>query len=187
MSAANAPRIQPLPAEECRPDIAVLIRDGEATTGGASNVFSTLANNPGLFKRYIPFAGKLLAAGKLSPFDRELAILRTAHLCRCDYEWEQHARIGRTVGISEAQLDAVRAGGAAGGWEVRERALLHATDSLITEHTVEQATWDELKVHYSDEQLIELIMLVGHYAMLAGFLNAVGVPLEDAARPGSTK
>jgi hypothetical protein len=46
-----------------------------------SNIFTTLVRHPGLFRKWTPFGGKLLA-GKLATRDRELLILRTGWLCQ---------------------------------------------------------------------------------------------------------
>ena len=41
------------------------------------------------------------------------------------------------------------------------------------------ATWDELRPLYSDRELIELCMLVGHYEMLAMTLNTLRVQPDE--------
>ena len=64
---------------------------------------------------------------------------------------------------------------------VGSRLLLRATGELVGEHTVGQATWDTLSQAYDDAALVELTMLVGHYAMLAGLLNAAQVPRDEGA------
>lgn len=173
----NAPKLDPLPLQDCRPDVAEMIATAEAATGGAQNVFSTMARHPGLFKRYAPFGGKLLSGGKLPAVDRELAVLRTAHRCRSDYEWVQHERIGQSVGLSADRIEAVRRDSLE-GWAPHEEAMLRATDELLADHRVADETWTALAGHYDEQQLIEFVFLVGNYAMLAGFLNTVGVELE---------
>ena len=110
-----SPKIPPVDPDSARPDIAEMLRAGSKTTGGADNVSATLANNPGLFRRFMPFAGKLLGAGKLTPRDRELAVLRTAWVCRSSYEWGHHVRIGRESGLTGAEIIAVKHGGVVGG------------------------------------------------------------------------
>jgi hypothetical protein len=48
--------------------------------------------------------------------------------------------------------------------------------------------WRGLAARYPTEQLIEISKLVGAYAMLAGALNSLGVPIEEGypvpGRPG---
>ena len=56
--------------------------------GPQLNIFLTLARYPGLLRKWLPFGGKLLAGGKLTPRDRELVILRSAFRCHARYEWE---------------------------------------------------------------------------------------------------
>ncbi len=75
----------------------------------AVNIFATLVRHPGLFRRWLPFGGKLLR-GKLATRDRELAILRTAWLCESPYEWAQHVLIAEAAGVTPAEVEAIAAG-----------------------------------------------------------------------------
>ena len=59
-----------------------------------------------------------------------------------------------------------------------------AADELHEERRVSDATWDELRPLLSDQQLIELCLLVGHYEMLAMTLNSLQVePDQMPERP----
>ena len=53
-----------------------------------------------------------------------------------------------------------------------------AADELIVEHCLSDSTWSALAESYSPEQLLELTMLAGQYAMLAGLLRSAGVQTE---------
>lgn len=146
--------------------------------GGTTNIFRTLVRHPGLFRKWLPFGGKLLN-GKLAAREREVAILRVGWLCGCEYEWAQHAPLGRAAGLSEDDLLRIRAGADAPGWSDLERAVLRATDELHANHCVSDPTWACLREAYDDQQLIELVMVVGHYHLVSYALNTLGVPLED--------
>jgi alkylhydroperoxidase family enzyme len=178
MTRPRQPKIRPVDPDTCQPDIAEMLRAGGVTTGGADNVSATLANNPGLFRRFMPFAGKLLGAGKLSARDRELAILRTAWLCGSDYEWRHHVRIAREEGLADDVIEACKKGAEADGWAAHDAAVLNAADELIGEHRVSDETYAQLSKGLTDEQLIELLFLVGNYTMLAGFLNSLDVTFD---------
>jgi alkylhydroperoxidase family enzyme len=177
------PRIAPLPPTGNRPDIQELLDAATDATGGAANVVLTLARHPGLFRRFTPLSGKLLVAGKLPPALRELLILRTAWRCRCDYEWGQHVRIGQTAGLDEATITRVAGDIDPGDWSPLEQAVLRATDELVAGHRVEEDTWTRLAQDLDEVQLIELVMVVGTYVALAGFLNSAGVEREPGV-PG---
>ena len=144
------------------------------------NLFLALARHPELLRDYLPFGSRLLLRGMLPGRDRELVILRTAWLCGCEYEWGPHVRLAARAGLSDEEIADVRDPSAA-RWTAHERALLRATGELAGEHTVGQATWDTLSQAYDDAALVELTMLVGHYAMLAGLLNAAQVPRDEGA------
>ena len=53
----------------------------------------------------------------------------------------------------------------------------------MADHVIGDTVWAELRDRFSDEQLIEVTLLAGHYAMLAGALNSFGTQL-DGDQPG---
>jgi AhpD family alkylhydroperoxidase len=158
---------------------------GLATGGEPPNVFTTLARHRRLFRRWLWFAGALMPGGLLAREESELVILRVAHNTGCDYEWGHHERLGRLAGLSEADVQRVRAGGAAEGWSQRQSLLLAAADELHNERTISGALWSQLAELLSERELIELCLLVGHYEMLAMTLNAVQVA-PDRPAAGAT-
>jgi AhpD family alkylhydroperoxidase len=173
---AGGPRIAPGTAREIgRVNAGIARAIGLATRSGPPNIFTTLARHRRLFRRWLRFAGTLMPGGRLPRADTELVILRVAHVCDCAYEWDHHERLAHREGLSPEVRARVRDGADAPGWSPRQAALLRATDELLAQRTLSDATWGELRPLLSDEQLIELCMLAGHYAMLAGTLNALRV------------
>jgi alkylhydroperoxidase family enzyme len=152
---------------------------GAASGGGPPNVMTTIARHRGLFRRWLAFAGALMPGGRLPRADTELLILRVAHLARSEYEWHHHEKLAQLAGLEAADVERVREGPGADGWTLRQAALLRAADELYAERVISDEVWAELRPLLSDEQLIELCMLVGHYGMLAGTLNSLGVPLDE--------
>jgi AhpD family alkylhydroperoxidase len=141
-------------------------------------LFLTMGRHRRLFRGWLRFAGRLMPGGKLPRRDTELVILRVAHLRSCAYEWEHHVRLGRRAGLSHEEIERVRsdppAPGAA-GWAPREAALLTAVDELHADGDVTDATWAALRAHYDDRRLIELVLLAGHYEMLATAITALRI------------
>ena len=172
----SSPRIGPLSADEQSSAQAELLAGTMAELQGA-NIFSTLVRAPGLFRRWLPFGGKLLA-GKLPGRDRELLILRTAWNCGADYEWGHHVAIGLGAGLSREEIDRIPAGPGP-DWSTGDALLLRAADELHRDQRIGDATWEGLCARYDEPQLIELPMLVGHYHLVAMTLKTLGVELED--------
>ncbi len=157
---------------------------GLATRGKPPNIFTTLARHRGLFRRWLWFAGALMPGGKLPREETELAILRVAHNTGCEYEWGHHERMGRRVGLSEEEIARVREGATAAGWAPRRALVLEVADELHADGAIGDELWARLSAAFSEVELIELCMLVGHYEMLAMTLNSLRVQPDFAPAGG---
>lgn len=170
-------RVPPLGDDEMDDQQRELMR-GVIVPGGTSNIFRTLVRHPGLFRRWMPFGGKLLS-GKLPARERELAILRVGWLCQSEYEWGQHVPIGRAAGLTDEEIARIPAGANASGWSELDRTILTATDELHRDACVGDASWARLSQEYDEKQLIELVMVIGHYHLVSFALNSFGVVREE--------
>ncbi len=173
----NEPRINPVDPENLTDDQAAFMArfDGHKPP---LNIFATLANYPGLAKRWMVFANHVLTKSTLSPRDRELAILRIGWLCRSGYEWAQHARIGQEVGLTDVEIARVQDGPEVAGWSPVEALVLRATDELHADAFISDPTWAGLREHFSTEQMMDLVFAVGQYTLVSMALNTFGVQLE---------
>jgi alkylhydroperoxidase family enzyme len=143
----------------------------------ANPFFRTLAVHEGAFSRWLPWHAEL-AGGDLDARSRELVILRTAWRCRARYAWDRHVRRARAAGLTDAEVAGVTRATGAGGWAPYDAALLDLVDGLHDTGAVGDATWSALARVLTDRQLVELVLLVGHYHQVAFFANAVGVPAD---------
>lgn len=141
------------------------------------DVLTVLHLNPRLFWAWLFFASRLMPYGRLPATERELVILRTAWNCRSRYEWGQHVDIGLQAGLQDADIVRITQGPQAFS-EDHLQALVQACDDLHATQCIGTATWTRLRAHYSEALLVEIVMLIGHYAMIAGFLNSAGLELE---------
>jgi 4-carboxymuconolactone decarboxylase len=146
---------------------------------GVPDVISVLHIHPRLFWPWLLFASRLMPYGRLPTAMREKIILRTAWNCRSRYEWGQHVAIARRVGVSPEEIVRV-AGGPEACTDRHERAVLQACDEVCRDRSVSDATWQVLAERHSESALIEILLLIGHYEMIAGFLNSAGLVLEPS-------
>ena len=143
------------------------------------HLFTTLGRNRRLFRGWLSFASRLMPFGTFPRRESELVILRVAHLRSCSYEFEHHVRLGARVGLTAADIERVKEGPEAGGWSPRERLLLRATDELHATQDVSDALWSELSHELDEPECVELVMLVGHYEMLATAIKALRIPPDE--------
>ena len=180
----TGPRLPPLAAGEWD---AVLTRVLENSPGGTDepmHIFTTLGRaDPELFRRWLGFGGALLA-GSLPGRLRELVILRTAARFGGRYEWAQHIELAEAQGVTPAELAALSDGEGAldtVAWAPVERAALRAVDETADDGAVSDGTWETLAAGLQESELIELLMLIGHYLMLTTVLGSLRMQLEPRA------
>lgn len=141
------------------------------------DVITVLHLNPRLFWAWLFFASRMMPFGRLPAKHREMLILRTGWNCRCLYEWGQHLEIGLKTGLSDRDI-LQAAGQKTSAHDPHYALLLRACDELCLGNYISDGTWADLQARYRPAQLIELTMLIGHYIMIAGFLNSAGLRLE---------
>lgn len=105
---------------------------------------------------------------KLAAAERELAILRMLWRVGPAGEWSM-----RSAAYPEVAA-VVAAGPEAPAASPAQAALMRAVDELDTEYFISDATWAELRNHFSVKQLLELVPLVGNYRVYAAIMNNRG-------------
>jgi alkylhydroperoxidase family enzyme len=174
------PRLPPLPESEWDDLLRVVVESSPGGVARPPNVFTTLARAPELFHAFIGF-GAAMRNGRLSARVRELVILRTAHAEGSRYEWTHHVPMARAAGVSDDELGRLQGPLDADAWPEGDGAVLAAVDELLRDRTIGDATWSALTARFDDAELIELILLVGEYRLLALALGALRIQLEPEA------
>jgi 4-carboxymuconolactone decarboxylase len=177
---AGPPRIEPVPSDQWDERLTRLLSSAPGGTEEPMHLFTTLAHQPELFRRWLGFGGALLA-GRLPGRLRELVILRTAYRFDAPYEWAHHIELAEAQGISGAEVAALGGDLSVLDWEPFERAALAAVDETKDTGAVTDATWSVLAGRLDRADLVELVMLVGHYVLLSTVLRSLRLPLEPSA------
>jgi alkylhydroperoxidase family enzyme len=175
------PRIQPISDDEITDEVQELLPQimvAGTRTAGRSNIMRTLVRHPALFQRWTPLLDGLLN-GRLAARERELLVLRTAWNCQSEYEWGQHVSLGRRIGLSDHEIRDVSEGPDAPAWAEGDRLLLRAADELHRDSEISQETWSSLAEGHDEQEMIEILMVVGFYHLVAMVLKSVGVPPDD--------
>ena len=86
-------------------------------------------------------------------------------------------RIGLDAGLTEAEIEAIKAGPDDPSWSEVDRAMLRATDDLTRDFHVSNESWAALS-DFTDKQKMDLVMTVGQYTQVSMMLNSFGVQLD---------
>ncbi len=132
------------------------------------NVFRMMAHAESDFRPLVGLGTAILGRQKLSAKLRELAILRVAALSPARYEWVQHVPIAQAMGATPAQVAALERGDiAADAFDSLERVVLRFTTEVVRDVRASEATFAELARLLSAQEIVELIITVGYYMMIA--------------------
>jgi len=145
------------------------------------NVQRMMANAQGVFVERSRLSNALFSKIKLDPRLREIAILRTAKDCRSVYEWTQHVPAAKHVGVTDDQIAAIENWSGAACFSELERLVLRLTDEVNTNVKGSRETVEALKRHLSPGEIIELLIIIGHWRQTASVLETLEVDLEDFA------
>lgn len=143
------------------------------------NFAATFGKHRKLFRWWFMMGQALLPNGQLPVEDREVVILRVAHLTKSAYEWQHHLRIGNKVGLSDEVIAGLGAEPAitTSPWH---EVLVEAVDSLVERRTLSDEHWKALRARYDEAQMIEFCFLVGHYQTFAMVIQTLGLRLDFA-------
>ena len=185
------PRIPPIPVKQWPPEMrgamsALLVENPRhpirTTDGGrpkALNALGVLAHHPTLTTAYHRFNGHVQFGTTITTRQRELLVLRLAHVRGCEYEWQQHAVLAEDADIGWDEVLRVADGPDAPGWAPLDAALLRTVDELVTDACITEETWAALTAALNTEQIMDVVFTVGAYEILAMAFNSFGIPIDD--------
>jgi 4-carboxymuconolactone decarboxylase len=146
------------------------------------NVARMIANaSDAVFQNFSRLGNSLMTRGKLDSKLREIAILRNARVCNSLYEYTQHVPIAKSTGVSDEQIAAIDHWEGAQCFTELERLVLRFTDEIARNVKGERSTLAALQKYLGPGELVELIMAVGFWGMVARVLETTEVELEDFA------
>ncbi|MEE2720437.1 MAG: carboxymuconolactone decarboxylase family protein [Pseudomonadota bacterium] len=120
----------------------------------------------------------------INPRTRELAILVTAREHDCQFEWAAHEAEARKEGVSKKVIDIVRHRKSTDGLDDNDAALIAFGRELFGDHRVAPETYARVAARFDRRTLVDLVNLMGMYAMTAAVLIAFDAQLPDGVRPG---
>jgi len=137
------------------------------------NIFKLIANAETAFRPFMTFGAALLRELQVDPVVREQAILRVAALTPgAEYEWVQHEAIGRAVGMTGEQVAACRSGDP-------DDLVLRFTEEVVRDASPSDATFAAMAERFSPREIVELILVIGQYMMLARLMATAQIDLDE--------
>lgn len=140
-----------------------------------------LLHHERMARRFNAYFSQLMFEHRLPARLRELVVMRVAWTTGSVYEWTQHWDLATGLGVPEGDLLALRGGWPAHpGFSLAERAALEATDDVVAHGRISPSAWERCAARLDDaEQLVELVLAIAGWRMVATVVESLAVPLED--------
>lgn len=142
------------------------------------NVFHMMSHAENAVRPFMRFGNALLFKSDLDPVLQEIVILRVGHVTGSSYEVHQHRIVGINRGMTEAQVDAVPDGAASDVFDETQKLALRVTDEVLAGVRMSEETFKAAEAAFSHRELSELLLTIGFYAMIAGFLENLQIEVE---------
>lgn len=145
--------------------------------------FQTLLNSPDAAEAVAALGEYLRLKSPLDPAIRETVILATAKALNSQYEWTHHLPIARAVGVREEVIEGILSGRAPMGLPPKEGVFVQVAKEQVTKGVVSERTLQAVEHLLGPQLTVDLIILIGYYAMLGRALDSLGTELEPDLEP----
>jgi len=137
-------------------------------------------NRPGLADKAQALGRYCRYDSSLSPLLSELAILVTARIWDATFEWQAHVVHAQKAGLAQGVIDALRQDSEPEFATSEEAVVYHVARDLNLNRKISDTLYARAEDILGRERLIDLIGVLGYYALISMTINAFEVdPLES--------
>jgi alkylhydroperoxidase family enzyme len=178
----DTPRIPLLERDQVTPEVANVYDALLKMRGVVPNMFKTLAHTPALALATAGYLKALLSDGALPGFYKELIAMRLSVLLSSEYASRAHALSASQKGATDGQISATRSDFESGPFTAAEKLGFRAAERLHRSAAeIDDAFFAELKQHFTNPQIIELVATAAAFELFPRFVDALRIPLTPSA------
>jgi 4-carboxymuconolactone decarboxylase len=145
--------------------------------GGVYGPFRPLLHRPPLLRAVAKVGETLRYEGTLDPALREWTICVVARELSNVFEWDMHLPLAAAAGVPASALAALDAGERSPPDLHPSLALARTVASeLVGQHRLSDETWTATLQQWDEQALVELLTLVGYFAMVCWLMNVARTP-----------
>ena len=148
---------------------------------GTSGPFNMLLRSPVLGLRMFAMLDYLRSNTSVPRKLNEFAILIQARLWTSQVAWKVHHPLALKAGLSQTVADDLKEGKRPVSMQPDEAAVYEFCMELAKDHVVSDTTFEKARKLFSDQQIVDLIMVSGAYITMAMLSNTA----EDATPVGN--
>lgn len=167
-------RISRLERSQVTADIAAGFDKVFAQRGNVPNMFRVMAHRPEIFATMQAHFGAVLNTGTVSTKLKELIIVRTSQINDTPYCLASHTVLARNLGWTDDQLSNLALWAQRDDFTAAEKVALRLAETVTHDaHALTDEQFTELKSHFSEGEIVELLCAIGLFNYFNRFNNAL--------------
>ncbi len=158
--------------------------------GEPYNHYRIYARSPWFFDRWLKLTGSVVKHSSLDERTKLMVIMHVAWWTRSSFAWVQrdketdsrHNLIStlhsspRSAGCTDSELRDLAKPAADGEWAALDKAILDAVEETGRDGGISTPTWQTLAESFTEQQMFDLVALIGLYLLTCTSINSLGVP-----------
>ena len=142
------------------------------------NLYRMIGNSGPMLQAWCDLAWPLRKAATTPRTLRELMILRGAQIMGATYEWAHHLDMARAAGAPQEKIDALKDGYTSPAFDTKESIALRLAEEITHGPGASADAMADARRHFSDGEIVELVLTSSFYACVGRMLHSLDVPLE---------
>lgn len=173
------PRIKPLPREELA-QFEERFQASEARQGYVANSLFALGWRPDILEAFTQLFGATMRDGEVDRGLKQMAAQVASTAAGCRYCQAHTGKAATLSGVAPDKVAALYEFETSPLFSPAERAVLRlARDAAIVPNAVTDAHFDELREHFSEPQIVEIMAAIAVFGFLNRWNDSVATDLED--------
>ncbi len=171
------PRYLPVQPDAASEEILAVYQEVERDTGSVPNFIKTLAHSPHYLKPVADLYRAVSTASGFSDKLRALILLKTCKLDKCKATVAHYTRVAREAGYGDEQIEAMDNFGESDLFDYYEKDLLTLAELVhrSPDEISQELFWTQLDNHFTSDQVVEAITLIGFVNLIDRFCLAIQV------------
>jgi len=173
------PRIAPLDPDQAPKEIAEIFEELKKTKWRIPTMYRVLAHHPGILQAHESYFDAVMNKGVLDRKLKEKVAFKVAALNGCEYSTASHYRYALKCGATETEMKAV-ASMTTAAMDLREAIALQLAAAMnASGKDVSTELFEKLHVHFTPNEIIELLAIVGLMAFASRLADALALEAEE--------
>jgi len=170
------PRYLPVQIDAASELVKGVYADVQQKLGYVPNFLKTLAHSDRILKPMSDAFLSVVGESSLSEKTRQLVLLRVCQLDKCKYTVDQHTILAKKAGWTDDHLQAMDDYNQSEIFSYYEKEVLRLVELVrSTPDEIPGDYWAQLDNHYTSDQVVEMIALIGFVGMINHLIQALQI------------